>query len=246
MGRTRWTTSLTSSEFPNDLLIFSPDVVTHALCVQYVANGIARRVRLRDLVLVVRENQVQPAAVDVERRTQVPMRHRRALQVPTRPCLVPTGSATTVRPGLAAFHSAKSRGSRLLDASESVGGQHFVDPLTTQRPVFREGAHVEVDVASRRRTHVRRRSAGASTRSSRAHVRLPAVRPIGRMQPRTSYAHVKARSFRVATTQNGTFSSMPFARILSSMSVTLRMNVTWYPRCENQRLITSNARPLRM
>src|SRR5207248_9672955 len=40
---------------------------------------------LRDLVLVVREDEVLPAAVHVEGGAQVLLRHRRALDVPPRP-----------------------------------------------------------------------------------------------------------------------------------------------------------------
>ena len=42
-----------------------------------------RAARLRDLVLVVREDEVEPAAVDLERRPEVLLGHRRALDVPT-------------------------------------------------------------------------------------------------------------------------------------------------------------------
>ena len=42
-GRTRSTTSMTSSELPSDLLIFSPPMVTSALCIQYRANAVAGR-----------------------------------------------------------------------------------------------------------------------------------------------------------------------------------------------------------
>src|SRR5205085_8096680 len=39
---------------------------------------------LRDLVLVVRKEQVDPTGVDVESLTEIPHRHRRALDVPAR------------------------------------------------------------------------------------------------------------------------------------------------------------------
>src|SRR5438552_16177765 len=44
-----------------------------------------RRFALGELILVVRKDEVDPARVDVERRPEVPHRHRRALDVPTRP-----------------------------------------------------------------------------------------------------------------------------------------------------------------
>ena len=49
---------------------------------------------LGDLALVVGEHVVHPAAVDVERLSQVLHRHRRALDVPSREPRSPTGSAT--------------------------------------------------------------------------------------------------------------------------------------------------------
>src|SRR5512133_333495 len=53
--------------------------------------------RLRDLVLVMREDQVVAAAMDIDLLAQVTQVHRRALNVPARPSLapgaVPTGLA---------------------------------------------------------------------------------------------------------------------------------------------------------
>ena len=48
-----------------------------------------RALRLRDLVLVVREDEVGAAAVDVERLAEVAVRHRRALDVPARAARAP-------------------------------------------------------------------------------------------------------------------------------------------------------------
>src|SRR6476619_5774034 len=50
---------------------------------------VAERARLRDLVLVVRENEVEPAAVDLEDRPKVRLGHRGALDVPARPAATP-------------------------------------------------------------------------------------------------------------------------------------------------------------
>jgi hypothetical protein len=49
---------------------------------------------------------------------------------------------------------------------------------------------------------------------------------VGGRQPRTSYAQLKARSLRAAISHQGTSSVSALRKILSSMSVTLRMNVT--------------------
>src|SRR4029077_1650325 len=54
-----------------------------------VREGGAERARLRDLVLVVRELEVESAAVNLEARTEVLLRHRGALDVPARPDAAP-------------------------------------------------------------------------------------------------------------------------------------------------------------
>ncbi len=79
-----------------------------------------RRLALGDLVLVVREDQVDAAGVDVERRAEVGHAHRRALDVPARPALADRASTTTARPASAPFQSAKSRTSSLAYSSAST------------------------------------------------------------------------------------------------------------------------------
>src|SRR5439155_17143622 len=49
----------------------------------------ARTPRLRDLVLVVRKDEVEPSAVDLEHRAEELLRHRRALDVPAGPSGAP-------------------------------------------------------------------------------------------------------------------------------------------------------------
>ena len=72
-----------------------------------------RAARLGDLVLVVREDEVDAAAVDVERLAEVAPRHRRALDVPARAGPMPQGDGHAGSPGFDGFHSTKSIGSRL-------------------------------------------------------------------------------------------------------------------------------------
>ena len=62
----------------------------------------------------------------------------------------PHGVSHCGSPGLAPFHSAKSRGSRLPRSLAVGGGEHVVDALAGQRAVRVERAHVEVDVAAGR------------------------------------------------------------------------------------------------
>ncbi len=50
---------------------------------------VEQRLALRDLVLVMRKDQVEAAAVDVERLPEQRVRHRRALDVPARPAGAP-------------------------------------------------------------------------------------------------------------------------------------------------------------
>ena len=120
----------------------------------------AGRAGLGDLVLVVRERQLGAAAVDVERSAQVAARHRRALEVPAG-AAAPHGvgqEAVAGSVGLCAFHSAKSRGSRLRSAvSVSSHGLHVVEALPRQRAIVGIGADVEVHVPLARRTRGRRR-----------------------------------------------------------------------------------------
>ena len=59
----------------------------------------------------------------------------------------PHGVSQDGSPGLAPFHRAKSRGSRLPVAAP-VALVHVVEPLAGQRAVVRVAAHVEVDVAA--------------------------------------------------------------------------------------------------
>ena len=217
----------TSSELPSDLLIFSPLMVTHALCSQYCANALAGRLGLRDLVLVVREDQVEPAAVDVERRAEVLARHRRALEVPAG-----TAAAPRRRPrGLARLGRLPQREVArvaLAGVAHAVArGLHVVEPLARQRAVLRERAHVEVDVAVDRR---RRARASMSTLHQLDHLRHVAGGPRldrrtacsrARRTPRRTRARTRSRQ---PTT--GRPSASPLAMILSSMSVTLRQKVT--------------------
>src|SRR2546423_1018008 len=58
---------------------------------------------LRQLVLVVREDQVEAPAVDLEHRAEERLRHRRALDVPARASRSPRGIPEGVLVGLVAL-----------------------------------------------------------------------------------------------------------------------------------------------
>ena len=128
------------------------------LCVQIARELVAERARLRELVLVVREDEVEPAAVDLEHRPEQLLRHRRALDVPARPAAPPRRVPRTCpRPGLFAFQSAKSRGSSLSgfgSCSSTWSGR-----WPESRPYSGYARDAEVDVALDRVRVAARRSA---------------------------------------------------------------------------------------
>ena len=69
---------------PSDFDIFSPSTNRCSTCTQKRANCDLRgALALRDLVFVVRKDQVDAAGMDVDRRlAEQPQRHRGALDVP--------------------------------------------------------------------------------------------------------------------------------------------------------------------
>ena len=109
----------------------------------------ARGQRLRRLVLVVREDQVVAAAVDLEAHAERLLRHRRALDVPTGPAPAPGRVPGGVLDSLWAFQSAKSSGSR-LSAAPSMPSPWSIclEVAVGERAVLRERADGEVHVAA--------------------------------------------------------------------------------------------------
>ena len=102
------------------------------------------------LVLVVREAQVDAAAVDVERGAEVLLRHRGALDVPAGTARAPRrrpgggGRLGLLLPALPEREVARVA----LAARVGVAGRlHVVDLLVRELAVLRPRAHVEVDVA---------------------------------------------------------------------------------------------------
>ena len=144
-------TSRTSSELPSDLLIFSPAVVIQALCIQYDAKPRPGRARLGQLVLVVREAQVDAAAVDVEGVAEVLARPSPSTRgaSPGGPAPHGRGPGGGLRLGssLRPFHRAKSRGSRLPRGSASSAASMSSMRWRVSSPYVGQRAHVEVHVA---------------------------------------------------------------------------------------------------
>ena len=100
---------------------------------------------LRDLVLVVREDQVVAAAVDVERHAEQRARHRAALDVPARPPTAPRRLPLR----LAGFRELPQREveriALVLVLGDARADQQLVDVLAAERAVARKRRHGVVD-----------------------------------------------------------------------------------------------------
>ena len=112
--------------------------------------GITGGLGLGDLVFVMGEEEVHPTTVDIECGTEIARCHRGALEMPT---------GATRTPGRGPLRLAGLGGLRGLPQSEvtrvaldrGIGvcrGLHVVEALPAQGAVLREGAHVEVDIAT--------------------------------------------------------------------------------------------------
>ena len=107
------------------------------------------------LVLVVREHQVGPAAVDVEGQSQVLLGHGRALDVPARTALAPGGFPRRLA-GLGRLPQGEVQLVALallqalaVGAQLAVAAFRLIDIAPGQLAVTRVGAHVEIHVALR-------------------------------------------------------------------------------------------------
>ena len=106
--------------------------------------AVAGGTRLRDLVLVMREDQVHAAAMDVELGTEILVRHRDTLRMPARPAPAPGRG-----PGRLTRLGALPQGEVALvalTARHALALVHVVDPVPGQRTVLGEAQHVEVHV----------------------------------------------------------------------------------------------------
>ena len=143
------------TRLPSDLLIFAPSCSTMAVCSQTRTNGEppVTRLGLGDLALVMREDEVAAAAVEVELgpRKRVLITEHSMCQ-PGRPG--PHGLSQAGSPGACACHSTKSSGSRLCGSSGPiaalVGDVQHLGPRQMAEPAeVRPGIDAEVDAAAR-------------------------------------------------------------------------------------------------
>src|ERR1700712_2836119 len=121
MPRTRSSTLGTSSELPSDLLIFSPEVVIHALCSQYDANGCpAARDWACSFSWWGKRRSTPPPWMSKASPRYLPAIAEHSMCHPGRPRPHGDGHDAVVgSDGLWPFQSAKSRGSRLPRGSAS-------------------------------------------------------------------------------------------------------------------------------
>ena len=106
---------------------------------------VARGLRLRALVLVVREDEVETASVDPERRPELVQRHRRALDVPPRASAPPRRVPGRVLARLRGLPQGEVP--RVLLAGVRLRVLHLVGTLAREAPVAGEARDAEVDVA---------------------------------------------------------------------------------------------------
>ena len=103
---------------------------------------------LGDLVLVVREDQVDPAGVDVEPLAEVLHRHRRALDVPAGEAFTPR-AVPSHEPVRARLLPEREVGVELLPGVDlellAVSGPKLVERVARELPVALEGLNVVVD-----------------------------------------------------------------------------------------------------
>ncbi len=106
--------------------------------------------RLRDLVLVVGEDQVAAAAVDTELASEELLGHRRALDMPAGTAIAPWRGPGDVLVGLRRLPEREVDGIAFVLAGLDAGSRaQLVGPLAREVAVGGEAAHGEVDVALR-------------------------------------------------------------------------------------------------
>ena len=79
-----------------------------------------RAAALRDLILVVREDEVEPAAMDVDRLAEMRARSSPSIRCASPAGPRPHGESQPITPSPLGFHSTKSAGSRLYGATSTL------------------------------------------------------------------------------------------------------------------------------
>ena len=103
--------------------------------------------RLRQLVLVVRELQINAAAVNVETRPQQCVAHRRAFDVPARPPIAP-GAVPSRRGGIRRLPQHEIHRVALVRRHfHPRPGNHVVDRAPREAPIIGVTAHIEQHMA---------------------------------------------------------------------------------------------------
>ena len=117
---------------------------------------VAERARLGELVLVVGEDEVEPAAVDLEGRPEELLGHRRALDVPARATAPPRRLPPRVLVRLVRLPEREV--ARILLARVRLLLLDLIGPLPGEPPVLGLPGDAEVDVALDLVREVRARS----------------------------------------------------------------------------------------
>ena len=170
-GRRRRAPRAGGSTLPTLLAIFSPPSCSIPLCIQICASSAPRaHPRLRGLVLVMGEDEVVAAAVDLEADAEQLLGHRRALDVPARPAAAPRRVPGGVLALLLRLPQREVERILLaVGALDALALVHLVDGAVAQRAVVGVGAHAEVDVA------VDRVGVAALDRAPRSGRRSPSI-----------------------------------------------------------------------
>ena len=234
-----------SSELPSDLLIFSPEVVIQALCSQYDANGcLAARDWACSFSWCGNRRSTPPPWMSKAGPRYLPAIAEHSMCHPGRPGpqglgqAAVSGSESFFQP----FHKQRSRGGRACRMRVGVLGRlHVVEALVGELAVRRPRPHVEVHVARAVLGRVGV-ALGDQGRDQLDHLEdvSRGARLVGRRQHvDRGQGLVELAVHVVREVEPGASCSADFVRILSSMSVTLRMNVTSYPWWVSHRRSTS-------
>jgi hypothetical protein len=107
------------------------------------------RLRLRDLVFMVRKFQIEATAVDIEVVAQTVSRHRRAFDVPPRPACPPGRWPARFISARGLPQGKVGRIAFLLSGFRPLTRAQILEPLARKMPIVRKGADGVVHVTAR-------------------------------------------------------------------------------------------------